>query len=446
MTERDLFVIGAGSAGVRAARVAATLGARVTVAEDRYLGGTCVNVGCIPKKFMVYASHLGEAVQDAKSFGWQAAEGDFDWLTFREKKDREIRRLSGIYRKLLQDAGVQVLDAHARLTAADRVTVGDENFHCRHIILAVGGEPVQPEIPGAEHALVSDAMFALEALPERALVLGGGYIAIEFAGILKGLGVQTTLAYRGDLFLRGFDLELREFLRQEMEQADFRLRFNAMPKEIEKVAKGRFKVHFEKGESEEANLVLCALGRRPRIQELGLSNTAVELDSKGRIQVDSGWQTAEPSIYALGDAIGGPNLTPVAVAEGEALARRLFSEETGGVEYTDIPTAVFGELPLATVGLREDEARALHGEVAVFSSVFRPLKNTLSGNPKRTFMKLVALPGPSGRVLGIHMAGEDASEILQGFAVAMKAGATMAEFRSTIGIHPTAAEEFVTMK
>ena len=445
MTETDLFVIGAGSAGVRAARVAAGLGARVTVAEERRLGGTCVNVGCIPKKLMVYAAGLGAATEDARAFGWRGAPGDFDWPSFREQKDREIQRLNDVYQKLLEDARVQVLQGHAKLKAPDRVVVGDKQFKCRHILLAMGGEPVLPQIPGAQHALVSDDMFALEALPKRALVLGGGYIATEFAGILKGLGVNTTLAYRGDLFLRGFDLGLREFLRDEMVQAGLELRFGAMPRKIEKTGEGTLRVHFEQGAPGEADLVLSALGRRPRTQGLGLENTAVELDGTGRVQVDSGWQTAEPSIFALGDVIGGPNLTPVAIAEGEALVRRLFDEDSGGVEYTDIPTAVFSQPPLATVGLREDEARALHREVAVYTSVFRPLKNRLSGHPGRSCMKLVALPGAAGRVLGVHMAGEDAPEIVQGFAVAIKAGASVAEFKRTIGIHPTAAEELVTI-
>ena len=445
VTEIDLFVIGAGSAGVRAARVAAGLGARVTVAEERRLGGTCVNVGCIPKKLMVYAAELGAAAEDARAFGWRAAPGDFDWPSFREQKDREIQRLNDVYRKLLEDARVQVLQGHATLKAPDRVAVGDKQFKCRHILLAMGGEPVRPQIPGAEHALVSDDMFALEALPKRALVLGGGYIAVEFAGILKGLGVNTTLAYRGDLFLRGFDLSLREFLRDEMVQAGLELRFGAMPRKIEKTGEGTLRVHFEQGAPGEADLVLSAFGRRPRTQGLGLENTAVELDDQGRVKVDSGWQTAEPSIFALGDIISGPNLTPVAIAEGEALVRRLFDEDSGGMEYTDIPTAVFSHPPLATVGLREDEARALHREVAVYTSVFRPLKNRLSGDPGRSCMKVVALPGAAGRVLGVHMAGEDAPEILQGFAVAVKAGACVAELKRTIGIHPTAAEELVTI-
>ena len=446
MTRTDLFVIGAGSAGVRAARVAAQLGAQVVVAEAQRLGGTCVNVGCIPKKFMVYASHFKETFEDAPGCGWQVGEKRFDWPTFRENKNREIKRLNDIYRELLENAGAKVLSGHARLESPDTVAVGEQRFRCKHILLAMGGIPVPPAIPGVEHAFISDDMFELEALPRRAAVLGGGYIATEFAGILNGLGVHTTLAYRGDLFLRGFDAGLRQFLREEMERSGTVLRFHAVPKAIEKMADGSRRVHFEQGHALDAELVLCATGRRPRTQELGLENTSVKQDAQGRIQVDSSWQTGEPSIYALGDAIGGPNLTPVAIAEGEALARRLFGGESGAVEYTDIPTAVFSSPALATVGLREEEARALHGEVAVYESTFRPLRNTLTENPGRNYMKLVALAGPYGRVLGVHMAGEDAPEIMQGFAVALKSGATMAEFRATIGIHPTAAEEFVTMK
>ena len=442
----DFFVIGAGSGGVRAARFAASFGAKVAVAESRYLGGTCVNVGCVPKKLLVYGAHFAEAFDQAEGFGWQLGEASFDWATLIENKNREIQRLNGIYRTLLVNSGVTLLEGHARLLDGHRVEVNGQAFSARHILLATGGWPQKPEIPGAEHAITSNEAFFLEQLPKRVLVVGGGYIAVEFASIFHGLGAKTSLIYRGDLLLRGFDGAVRTHLQEELSKSGMDLQFNSDIVRIDKQADGSLLATMQDGRVLETDAVFYATGRRPMLDNLGLENTQVRLDKRGYVQVDELYQTDEPSILALGDMIGRVQLTPVALAEGMAVARRLFKpEEYRAVDYQLIPTAVFSLPNIGTVGLSEEQAKAEGFNVQVFESRFRPMQMTLGTGQQKTLMKLV-VDADTDRVLGCHMVGPDAGEIVQGMAVALKAGATKQIFDETLGIHPTAAEEFVTMR
>ena len=441
----DLFVIGAGSGGVRAARFAAGFGARVAVAESRYLGGTCVNVGCVPKKLLVYGAHFEEELRQAKGYGWASGEPAFDWSTLIANKNREIERLNGIYRKLLVDNGVKLLEGHARLVGGQHVEVDGQRYSARHILIATGGWPQVPDIPGAEHAITSNEAFHLEQLPQRVLVVGGGFIAVEFASIFHGLGAKTSLLYRRDLFLRGFDESLRVHLRDEMEKKGMDLQFNSDIRRIDKQADGTLKATLADGRVLETDCVFYATGRRPMLDNLGLENTRVELDERGFIRVDNLYRTTDPFVLAIGDVIGRVQLTPVALAEGMAVARRLFRpEEYRPLSYELIPTAVFSLPNIGTVGLSEQQAREKH-RVKVFESRFRPMKLSLTDSQERTLMKLV-VDADSERVLGCHMIGPEAGEIIQGLAVAMKAGATKRDFDDTLGIHPTAAEEFVTMR
>lgn len=443
----DLFVIGAGSGGVRAARFAAGYGARVAVAESRYLGGTCVNVGCVPKKLLVYGAHFAEDFEQAQGFGWSlSGEAKFDWPTLIANKNREIERLNGIYRNLLVNSGVTLLEGHARLLDAHSVELGGQRYSAKHILIATGGWPHIPQIPGHEHAIGSNEAFFLEQLPKRVLVVGGGYIAVEFASIFHGLGAQTSLLYRRELFLRGFDGAVRQHLRDELSKRGLDLQFNSDIERIDKQADGSLLATLKDGRVLETDCVFYATGRRPMLDNLGLENTRVELDERGYIKVDEHYQTTAPSILALGDVIGRVQLTPVALAEGMAVARRLFKpEEYRKVDYQTIPTAVFSLPNIGTVGLSEEQARAEGYRVDVYESRFRPMKLTLTECQERTLMKLV-VDADSDRVLGCHMVGPEAGEIVQGLAVALKAGATKQIFDETIGVHPTAAEEFVTMR
>ncbi|AVO55556.1 glutathione-disulfide reductase [Ectopseudomonas mendocina] len=442
----DLFVIGAGSGGVRAARFAAGYGARVAVAESRYLGGTCVNVGCVPKKLLVYGAHFAEDFEQASGFGWSLGEANFDWATLIANKNREIERLNGIYRNLLTNSGVSLFEGHARIVDAHTVEVNGQRHSAGRILIATGGWPQIPDIPGREHAISSNEAFFLKQLPKRVLVVGGGYIAVEFASIFHGLGAQTSLLYRGDLFLRGFDGAVREHLRDELNKKGLDLQFNADITSIARNADGSLAATLKDGRVLEADCVFYATGRRPMLDNLGLENVEVKLDERGYIKVDDLFQTSTPSILALGDVIGRVQLTPVALAEGMAVARRLFKpEEYRPLDYRMIPTAVFSLPNIGTVGLSEEQAIEDGHKVKVFESRFRPMKLTLTENPERTLMKLV-VDADSDRVLGCHMVGPEAGEIVQGLAVALKAGATKQIFDETIGVHPSAAEEFVTLR
>ena len=444
--EFDLFVIGAGSGGVRAARFAAGFGAKVAVAESRYLGGTCVNVGCVPKKLLVYGAHFAEDFEQASGFGWSLGEADFDWATLIANKDREINRLNGIYRNLLVNSGVSLIEGHAKITGPHEVEINGQRHTANHILIATGGWPQIPEIPGHEHAISSNEAFFLKELPKRVLVVGGGYIAVEFAGIFHGLGAKTSLLYRGEMFLRGFDGAVRKHLHEELVKRGMDVQFNADIERIDKQPDGSLKATLKDGRELIADCVFYATGRRPMLDNLGLENTGVKLDKRGFVEVDDLYQSAEPSILAIGDVIGRVQLTPVALAEGMAVARRLFKpEQYRPVDYQMIPTAVFSLPNIGTVGLSEEQAVEAGHKVQIFESSFRPMKLTLTECQERTLMKLV-VDAETDKVLGCHMVGPEAGEIVQGLAIALKAGATKQHFDETIGVHPTAAEEFVTMR
>ncbi len=440
----DLFVIGAGSGGVRAARMASSFGARVAIAEDRYMGGTCVNVGCVPKKLYVYAAEYGKGFTDAREFGWNTTVNGFEWATLRDNKKTEIARLNAIYRKLLHGAGATVFEGRASIVDGNTVAVGEKHYRCGKILIATGGWPSVPEFPGSEHALTSNEIFDLESFPERIAIVGGGYIAVEFAGIFNGLGAKVTQLYRGPLFLRGFDPDIRAHAAQEIRKTGVDLRFEVNVESIEATSKS-YRLTLTDGSTLEADAVLYATGRTPHLDGLGLENVDVRLTARGNIEVDQHYCTSEPSVYAVGDVIGGMELTPVALAEGMAFARREFGDRNALVDYEFIPTAVFSQPNIGTVGFTEEEASAEFGDITMYKATFRPMKHTISGRDEKTFMKLI-VHDKTERVVGVHMMGPDAGEIMQGIAVAMKAGATKADFDNTIGIHPTAAEEFVTMR
>ena len=441
----DLFVIGAGSGGVRAGRMAAAMGVRVAIAEDRYLGGTCVNVGCVPKKLFVYASHYAESFEEAAGFGLSSGDVQFDWPTLRDNKTREIERLNGIYRNMLVNSGCTLIDGRATLVDANTVAVGDKTYTAERILVAVGGWPNVPEFPGNEHVISSNEVFYLEEFPKRALVVGGGYIAVEFAGIFAGLGAETSLIYRGELFLRGFDKEIREFTAKEVAKKDIDLRFGTNIEKIEKEADGTLKAYLTDGTVLEADCIMYATGRVPNVANLGLEQLGIEQGKNGAIVVNDQFQTNVPSVYAIGDVIDRVQLTPVALAEGMALVRNLYGNQNQQVDYNLIPTAVFCQPNIGTVGLTEEQAREQYPNIDIYKSEFRAMKHTLSGSEERTFMKMI-VDQDTDKVLGVHMVGPDAGEIIQGIGVALKAGATKAVFDATIGIHPTAAEEFVTMR
>ena len=445
MTEYDydLFTIGAGSGGVRASRFAAQLGARVAVAEDRELGGTCVNVGCIPKKLISYAAHYHGDFEDAAGFGWSVPPPSFDWPTLIANKDREIARLNGVYEKILGDAGVTLLRGRATVLDAHTVSIGDRQLSARHILVATGGRPSKPELPGIELAITSDEAFHLAALPRRVLVYGGGYIAVEFASIFAGLGVEVTLAYRGAQILRGFDSDLGATLAAEMAKKGVAIRLNTRLQGIVRGTAG-LTVSLDDGTELGVDSVLSATGRAPNTAGLGLEAAGVKLDPRGAVRVAADYRSNVPSILAIGDVIDRVQLTPVALAEGMYVAELLFGSGRAPINYENIATAVFSHPNVGTVGLTEAQARS-RGAVQIFRSRFRALRHTLSGRDEQTLMKIVVDPA-SDRVLGVHMVGPDAGEIIQGFAVALQCGATKAQFDATIGIHPTSAEEFVTMR
>lgn len=426
---------------MRASRVAASFGARVAVAESGRFGGTCVNVGCIPKKLLSYAAHYREDFAVAKSFGWSVGEPTFDWRTLVANKDREIARLNGVYENVLTKAGAKILRARATVIDPHTVEADGRRHTARHILVATGSRPQVPQIPGRELAITSNEAFFLERLPRRALVVGAGYIALEFASIFNGLGVHTTLAYRGARLLRGFDADLGERIAEEMRKKGIAVRLHTNPAKLE----SGIRVTYEDGATQEVDLVLFATGRKPNTAGLGLEGAGVQLGAGGAVAVDEFSRSSVASIHAIGDVTDRLNLTPVATAEGMALAKTLFRGEPTPVDHVNVPTAVFSDPNLATVGLSEEAARRHCSEVDVYKTAFRALKLTLGGHEERTFMKLV-VDAASQRVVGAHMIGPEAGEIIQGVAIAVKLGATKAQFDATIGIHPTAAEEFVTMR
>jgi len=426
---------------VRASRFAASYGARVAVAESGRFGGTCVNVGCIPKKLFSYAAHVREDFHVAQSFGWTVGEPQFDWGTLLANKDREIARLNAVYESVLAKAGAQILRGRATVVDAHTVELGGKRHSARHILVATGSWPHLPEIPGRDLAITSNEAFHLEKLPRRALVIGGGYIAVEFASIFQGLGVETTLAYRGVHLLRGFDADLGERLAEEMRKKGVVIRLQTNPARLDE----GIRVTYEDGTAQEVDLVMFATGRWPNTADLGLEAAGVKLAADGAVEVNAYGRSSVASIHAIGDVTNRLNLTPVATAEGMALAKTLFRDEPTAMDHDNVPTAVFSNPNVATVGLSEERARERHGRVEVYKTAFRALKLTLGAHEERTFMKLV-VDAASQRVLGAHMIGADAGEIIQGIAIAVKLGATKAQFDATIGIHPTAAEEFVTMR
>ncbi len=440
-----LFVIGAGSGGVRAARMAAGLGVKVAVAEDKYLGGTCVNVGCVPKKLFVYASQFKEEFEAAEGFGWSTAKVNFDWEKLMEQKNQEITRLQGVYSQLLENSNATLINGKARLIDEHTVNVAGKHYHCEHILIATGGWPSVPDIAGKEYISTSNDIFELDKLPRRILIVGGGYIAVEFACILNGLGVETTISYRGDKLLRGFDEDIRDFLLEEMLKKGIDIRLNSNVSSISQSAESLL-AQLDDENALETDLVLYATGRTPNTIGLGIEALGIELDEKGAVKVNKVYQTNVSSIYALGDVTNRINLTPVATAEAMALIDHLFTDKLTTVEYDNIPTAVFSQPNLATVGMTETQANCRYqGDIDIFLSTFKPMKHTLSGIDEKMFMKMIVRRS-TDQVIGVHMVGESAGEIIQGMAVAIRAGATKAIFDSTIGIHPTAAEEFVTMR
>ena len=440
----DLYVIGAGSGGVRAARASAALGARVAIAEQGQLGGTCVNAGCVPKKLFVYGSHFAEDFEDAGNFGWRVETPDFDWPTLRDNKTREIRRLNGIYRDMLEDAGVAIHVDHAAVAAPHTLRVGARSVTARHILVATGSRPRVPAFPGNDLVITSDDTFHLADFPERVLILGGGYIAVEFAGIFAGLGATTRLAYRGELPLRGFDEGVRRFVLDEMRRKHVDVRLNARIAAVEEKPGGLL-CRFDDDDSLEVDAVLAATGRAPASAGIGLPAVGVRLAANGAVVVDDDYRTSVPHIFAIGDVIDRVALTPVAIAEGACVAERLFGGGQRLVDYAAVPTAIFCQPNIGSVGPTEEAARKRYSRLRVYESRFRPLKHTVSGRDERSLMKLL-VDGDTDRVVAAHMCGAEAGEIIQGVAVAINAGATKADFDATIGIHPTAAEEFVTMR
>lgn len=445
--EYQLFVVGGGSGGVRAARVAASLGARVAIAERYRYGGTCVIRGCVPKKLLVYASQFAQDFEDAAGFGWTVPAPTFSWPQLIAAKNAEITRLSRIYENNLAASQVEVLHGNARLVDAHTIDLNGRTITAEHILVATGGTPFVPAIPGIEHAITSNEVFDLPQLPRRVMIVGGGYIAVEFAGILQGLGAQVTLCYRGTQVLRGFDNEVRAHLQTEMVKRGFALRLQQDVARIDKLPDSALRVHFADVTQSalEVDAVLYATGRIPATRGVGLAEVGVALDDAGGVQVDALGRTNVPSIHAVGDVTNRIALTPVAIREGAALAQTLFGPAPVSADLTTVPSAVFSQPPIGTVGLTEEQALAQCGEIDIYRASFRSMRHTLSGRDERTLVKLV-VDATSQRVLGAHMVGDDAPEIIQSIAIALRMGATKADFDATVALHPSAAEEFVTLK
>ncbi|CAN6553944.1 unnamed protein product [Malus baccata var. baccata] len=452
----DLFTIGAGSGGVRASRFAANFGASVAVCELPFstissdtaggVGGTCVLRGCVPKKLLVYASKFAHEFEESNGFGWRyETEPKHDWSTLIANKNAELKRLTGIYKNVLSNANVTLIEGRGKIVDPHTVDIDGKLYSARHILVSVGGRPFIPEIPGSEYAIDSDAALDLPTKPEKIAIVGGGYIAVEFAGIFNGLTSDVHVFIRQKKVLRGFDEEVRDFVQEQMALRGIEFHAEESPQAIVKAADGSLSLKTNKGTIEGFSHIMFATGRRPNTKNLGLEAVGVKLSKNGAIEVDKFSRTAVPSIWAVGDVTDRVNLTPIALMEGGAIAKTLFLNEPTMPDYRAVPSAVFSQPPIGQVGLSEEQAVEQYGDVDIYTSNFRPLKATLSGLPDRTFMKLIVC-AKTNKVLGLHMCGEDSPEIVQGFAVAVKAGLTKADLDSTIGIHPTAAEEFVTMR
>ncbi|HSW32659.1 MAG TPA: glutathione-disulfide reductase [Steroidobacteraceae bacterium] len=443
----DLFVIGAGSGGVRAARIAAGFGARVAVAEADRPGGTCVIRGCVPKKLLVYAARFREEIEDAAAYGW-SADATFSWPTLIANKDREIARLEDIYRTLLKSAGASLYEGRATLVDSHTIEIATRRYTARHVLIATGGRPVRPDIPGAGLAITSDEAFQLAELPCRVLIVGGGYVGVEFGGIFHGLGAHVAIAYRGEQILRGFDDDVRHHLHDELVRKGLDVRLHCDLRGIERRADGSLAATLATGgtpQQLEVDAVMFATGRQPVTAGLGLEAAGVQLDANGAVIVDEYSRSSVPSIHAVGDVTNRVALTPVAIREGAAVATTLFGGQRVAMDHREVPHAVFSQPPVGTVGLSEAAAAAAYESVDVYTATFRPLKNTLSGRNERTLVKLV-IDAATQRVVGAHMVGPDAPEIIQGIAIAVKAGLTKEQFDATVAVHPTAAEEFVTLR
>ena len=441
----DLIVIGAGSGGVRASRISAGHGARVAVIEESRLGGTCVIRGCVPKKLLMYSSAFSADAADAVGYGWQVTVDGHDWPALIAAKNAELDRLEGIYRSLLENAGVELVEGRGVITGPNSVRVGDRDITAERILVATGGWPHIPDAPGlAENAITSNEALDLAQRPDSVAVYGAGYIAVEFASIFNGFGIETHLVYRGDLPLRGFDGDIRARCAEALAGRGIILHPGCTVEKVES-REGQKSVTLGDGSVLAVSQIMAATGRAPNTAGLGLVSAGVELGRKGEVIVDAGSQSSVPSIYAVGDVTDRIALTPVAIAEGHALADTLYGGRPRQVSHEDVPSAVFTQPPIASVGLSEEQARESLGEITIYTSKFNAMKNTLSGRSEKTFMKLI-VETASDRVVGAHMLGPDAGEIMQGIGVAVVAGATKADFDATIGIHPTAAEEFVTMR
>ncbi|MEO0708599.1 MAG: glutathione-disulfide reductase [Cyanobacteria bacterium J06649_5] len=445
----DLFVIGGGSGGIATARRAASYGAKVAVAESDRLGGTCVNRGCVPKKLMVYASRFPKYVEDSAGYGWDVAPGNFDWRQMITDVTNEVKRLNGIYQRMVDNADVKVFPGHAKLLDGHTIEVGEEKVTAERILVAVGGKPVKPDIPGLEYAITSDDMFEMTEQPKKMVILGGGYIGCEFACVMNRLGTEVTVVIRKEQILSGFDQDLRNELHEAMVKQGIRIVINAQVVSVESKGDG-VNVMINDGKDNEVIIAdavhLAATGRKPKLENLGLESTAVEVSEKGAIATDKHGQTAEPSIYAIGDCTDRINLTPVAINEGRVLADTLYGNKPRLMSYEAIPSAVFTTPEAASVGITEETAVENYGEdnIRVFRSRFRSMYYTLPNKDEKTLMKLIVRT-EDDRILGAHMVGDHAAEIIQGVAIALKMGATKADFDATVGIHPSSAEEFVTM-
>jgi len=440
----DLFVIGAGSGGIRASRISRHLGAKVGIAESYRIGGTCVIRGCIPKKLLAYAAHYAEDFEDARGYGWSVEGASFSWPALIASKNREIARLSKVYTDGFARTGIDVIEDTAKLADAHTVAIGGRRVTAQNILVATGGGPVKPAIPGIEHAITSNEAFELPELPKRILIVGGGYVAVEFAGIFNGLGSEVTLSYRGEQILRGFDDDVRRHLHDEMGKKGVRILLQSSMSGIARRDGGTLEASVS-GKALACDAVMFATGRMPNTARLGLKESGVKLDGAGGVVVDRFCRSSVANIYAAGDVTHRIALTPVAIREGGAVALTLFGGVETPVDLDDVPSAVFSQPPVGTVGLTEAKAIEKLGKVDIYKTTFRPLRHTLSGRDERTLMKLV-VDAATQRVVGAHMVGADAPEIIQAIAIAVKAGLTKAQFDATVGIHPTAAEEFVTLR